>query len=50
MGASVETRVKIGTSNVMGGMSRGDAIESSSRVGDDGGDSNKRGARSIGVG
>ena len=47
---STETRVEIGISNVVGGMSRGVAIESSSGVGDDGGDSDKRGASSIRVG
>ena len=40
----------IKTSDVVGGMSSGEVRESDSGVGDDGGDSDKRGARSIGVG
>ena len=47
---SAETRVEIITSDVMGGMSCGEAVELSSGVGDDGEDSDKRGARSIRVG
>ena len=47
---SAETGEEIRTGNVMGGMSSGEAIESSSGVGDDGGDSDKKGAGSIEVG
>ena len=39
-----------GTENIVGGMSRVETIESSNGVGDGGGDGDKRGARSIGVG
>ena len=48
--ARVETRVEIGIGNVVGDMNRGEAVESSSGVCDDGRDSDKRGAGSIGVG
>ena len=44
---SAETGVEIGIGDVVGGMSCGEAIESGSGVGDDGGDSDKRGAGSI---
>ena len=47
---SAETGVEIRTGNVIGGMSGEEVVESSSGVGDDGGDSDKRGAGSIGVG
>ena len=46
---SAETRVEIGTGDIVGGMSREEAVESHSGVHDDGEDSDKRGARSIGV-
>ena len=42
MGGSAKTRVEIGIGNVVGGMSRGEVVESSSGAGDDGGDSHKR--------
>ena len=41
---------EIGTSDVMGNMSRGKVVESSSGVGDDGGDSDRRGVGSNKVG
>ena len=50
MGGSAETGVEIRTGNIMGNVSRVEVVESSSGVSDDGGDSDKRGARSIGVG
>ena len=50
MGGSAETRVEIRTGNIMGSVSRAEVVESSSGVADDGGGSDKRGARSIGVG
>ena len=46
---STEIGIKIGKGNVMGGMSCGEAVESSSGIGDDGGDSDKRRAGSIRV-
>ena len=49
MGGSVETRVEIRSNDVVGAMSS-EVRESSSGVGDDGGDSDKRGVGSIGVG
>ena len=47
---SGETRVEIITGDVMGAMSSGEVVESSSGVGDDGGDNDKKEARSNGVG
>ena len=47
---SAETGVQIGTGDVMDGMSSGEAVESGRGVGDDGGDSDNRGAVSIEVG
>ena len=47
---SAETGIEIKTSNIVGGMSSGEALESSSGAGDDGGDSDKRGVGSIRVG
>ena len=44
---SVEIGVEIKTGHVMGSMSSGEAQELSSRIGDDGSDSDKRGAESI---
>ena len=48
-GGSIETRVEIRTRNAMGSMSSG-AKELSSGIGDDGGNSDKRGEGAIGVG
>ena len=50
VGGSVETRVQIETSDVMGGMSIGEVVESIGGVGDDGEDSDKKRVGSIGVG
>ena len=50
MSKSIETGVEIKTSNVVGSISSGAARESSSGVGDDDGDSVKRGAGSIEIG
>ena len=49
-GRSMEIGVHIRTSDIAGGMSSGEAWEWSNGEGDDGGDSDKRGAGSIGVG
>ena len=49
-GRTQKIRVEIETSNVMGGMSSREAGELDSGVGVDGVDSDKRRARSIGVG
>ena len=48
-GRSTQTRVEIKIGDIVGGMSSGEALESSSWAGDDGGDSDKRGAGSIRV-
>ena len=48
-GRSIETGVEIGTGNIVGGMNKGEVVKSSSGVGDDGRDSDKRGAGFIGV-
>ena len=48
-GRSVEIGVEIKVGDVVGGMSRREAVKSSSGVGNDGGDSDKRGAGSIRV-
>ena len=50
MTRSVENIVEIRTCNIMGDMSSRVVGESSSGVGDDGGDSDKRGARSMETG
>ena len=47
---SAKIGVEIRTGNVMGGMSSAETVEPSRGVGDDGGDSDKRGARSIRLG
>ena len=47
---SAETGVEIRTRVNVGGMSSGETVDSSCGVGDDGGDSDKRRAGSIGVG
>ena len=47
---STNIGVEFGTGDVVGGLSSGEAIESSSGVGDDGGDSDKIRARSITIG
>ena len=46
--AKIVVDIEIG--DIVGDMSSGESRESCSGVGDDGGDSDKRGARSIGVG
>ena len=49
-GGSAETGVEIGNNDIMGSVSSGEAVESCSGVGDDGGDNDKRGVGSIKVG
>ena len=49
-GGIAKTRVEIRIGDVIGGMSREEEIDLSSGVGDDGGDSDKRGEGSIGIG
>ena len=50
VGGSAETRVEIRTSDVVGGTSSGKLVELSSGIGDDDGDSIKKGAGSIKLG
>ena len=49
-GESAKSGVEIRTGGIVGGMRRGEAAKSCSGVGDDGGDSDKRGVGSIEVG